>query len=76
MPGVLKIYTDALTFIHLHMQKVSATRCYLKAVSLGQLLGWGKQVECWGKQVDRGRGEELLMPASSSGDNRWSIFSP
>lgn len=69
MPGALKVYTDALKFIHLLIQKVSATRCYLKAVSLGQLLGWGKQ-------VDRGRGEEVLMPASSSEDNQWSISSP
>ena len=76
MPGALEVYTDALKFIHLHVQKVSATHCYLKAVSLGQLLGWGKQAECWGKQVDRGRREELLMPASSSGDNQWSISSP
>lgn len=76
MPGVLKICTDAVTFIYLHVQKFSATRCYLKAVSLGQLLGWGKQVECWGKQADRGRGEELLLPASGSGENQWSISCP
>ena len=44
---------------------VSTTPCYLKAVSLGQLLVHGRQAECTFQ--GQGRGEELPMPGSIGG---------